>query len=447
MIDVLIIGGGFSGVAAAKKLHESGKTFQLIEARERLGGRVHTERFDEGLWLDLGGQWIGPTQDRMYELVREFDLKLFETYNEGINLLDLKGKIRKYTGLIPKMDPVSLVNLEMMIRKMEAMARKIDSASPWSNLKASKWDRMTLEQFVNRSSWTSAAYQVMKAGLETVYACEMNEISLLHALFYIKSGTSLDCLLNIKEGAQQHRIDGGMQRLVEEMAKPFQNKISVNEPILTISWNGEVKVSTPKGEYSAKKLILAVPPSVAQKIQFIPELPTRKKQVLERIPMGIAGKVLSVYEKPFWRSAGFSGQVVADDNTPFQTFFDVSPPDESYGVLLAFTLANRARDFFSLQDSEREALAISYFGQYFGAEAQKPLRYVDHNWVDEPWSMGCYAGIYGTGTWTNFQKSLAEPTGPIHWAGTETSDIWFGYIEGAVRAGERAASEIIDQHV
>jgi monoamine oxidase len=161
--------------------------------------------------------------------------------------------------------------------------------------------------------------------------------------------------------------------------------------------------------------------------------------------MGIVGKVTAIYQNPFWREKGFSGQVVADEHAPFQTLFDSSPADSSFGTLLGFCIANRARDFFAKEETTRKQLALETFAKYFGTEAANPVYYHDHCWADETWSKGCYAGIYPTGAWTNFQHELAKPFRNIHWAGTETSDIWYGYIEGAVRAGERAAGEILNR--
>lgn len=191
-------------------------------------------------------------------------------------------------------------------------------------------------------------------------------------------------------------------------------------------------------------MIVAVPPVLIQEIEFSPSLPLKKQQLMQKLSMGIVGKVFGVYEKPFWRNNGFSGQVVADENAPFQTLFDSSPADSSYGVLLAFCIANRAREFFSKNEQTRKKIALEYFQRYFGKEAAQPIYYTDHCWADEAWSKGCYAGLYPTGAWTNFQNELAKPTGSIFWAGTETSEVWYGYIEGAVRAGERAAQEVLN---
>ena len=345
--EVIIIGAGFSGIAAAKKLHEAGISFKILEARDRIGGRVYTNYLKEDLYVDLGGQWIGPTQDRMYELCKEYGISYFETYDEGKNILNLRGKIRTYTGIIPKMDPISLINLDILMRKMERMARQLTVHSPWSHPKAQKWDQMTLEAFLRKNSKTRSCYEVIKIGCETIFACELNEISLLHALFYIRSGTSLDCLINIKDGAQQHRIVGGMQSIAEAMVAPFHEKISFNCPVEKIIQGADhLEVISRENSFFAKRVILTVPPPLLKNIDFEPGLSTEKSQLLENYPMGRVGKCFMIYKAPFWRKDSYSGQVVSDDPLSHQTLFDCSPVDGKYGILMGFTIGNRADEYF-----------------------------------------------------------------------------------------------------
>jgi monoamine oxidase len=442
--DCIIIGGGFSGLAAARMLHKAGKNFILLEARDRLGGRVHTQYFDDGKYIDVGGQWVGPTQDRMYELASKYGMEWYETYNQGKNILDLNKVMKTYTGLIPKMDVASLINIDLILKRLDRLARQIPLERPWASVHAREWDSMSLERFVRKYCHTRNCYKVVRAGLETVYACELNEVSLLHALFYIRSGTNLKVLLSIQDGAQQHRMKGGMQSLAERIADSFTDSIRLNCPVMSVhQHSGGVTVNGEGFGYHAHRLIVAIPPVLISEIDFHPALPLFKQQLVQKLSMGIVGKVLGVYEKPFWRTNGFSGQVVADEHSPFQTLFDSSPADGQYGVLLAFCIANRARSFFSEDETTRRKAALENFVRYFGDEAAHPVHYSDHCWADEAWSKGCYAGLYPTGAWTNFQDELKRPFGNIHWAGTETSDRWYGYIEGAVRAGERAANEIL----
>lgn len=442
--DTVIIGAGFSGLAAARILQRHGLPFVLFEARDRVGGRTYTRRFDDGTYADLGGQWIGPTQDRMYALAKEYGVEWYPTYNQGLNILDLNRKIRTYTGLIPKMDAASLVNIDLVLRRLEAMARSINLESPWLSPKAKQRDSVSLEHFVRQACLTRNCYKVVRAGLETVYACELNELSLLHALFYIRSGSSLNGLLSIEGGAQQHRLKGGMQKLADKIAEPISDHIRLNQLINSIIYNSnEYTIEGSGVEIKARSVVIAIPPVVIPGIRFEPGLPIAKTQLFDKLSMGIVGKVLGIYPTPFWRTKGFSGQVVADEHGPFQTFFDASPADGSFGSLMAFCIADRARDFFGRPEPERQVIALEHFVKYFGDEAARPLRYIDHSWASEPWSRGCYAALYPTGAWTNFRDTLSRPVGRIFWAGTETSDVWYGYIEGAVRAGERAAEQVL----
>lgn len=440
MLDTIIIGGGFSGIAAARILHKTNKSFIVLEARERLGGRVYTKRFENGQYLDFGGQWIGPTQDRMYALCKEYGVDYYETYNQGYNILDFKGKVKKYKGLIPKIDIISLINLDWILRKMERMAKSVSSANPWTHPKALEYDRILLSDFIQKNCLTRVSHKVITYGLETVFACELHTISLLHALFYIKSGHNLNSLISIRDGAQQHRIVGGMQTLIEKIAVEFQSRILFNHPVESISQDQNiVKVAGAGFEFEAKNVIIAIPPPLAAEIEFSPKLTSQKAQLIRQISMGKVGKCFMVYEKPFWRNKNFSGQALADENSPFQTLFDSSPKNGEYGVILGFTIAERAGEFFKKTIDQRKQAMLQRLVDYFGEEANNPTAYHDYTMTDETWSRGCYAGLYPVGGWMNYRNAYSSTEGRIFWAGTEASDTWFGYIEGAVRAGEKAA--------
>lgn len=444
MKDVIIIGAGFSGLAAARVLQAQNVSFSILEARDRIGGRVYTKRFENGKYLDFGGQWIGPGQDRMYELCSEYGVGYYDTYNEGKHILDLNGKIKKYKGLIPKLDIISLVNLDWVMRKLERMAKNIDCSKPWTHPKAAKWDRMTLQDFLYKNCISKTCMKVITLALETVFASQPKDISLLHALFYFKSGRDLNTLINIQDGAQQHRIEGGMQTLAEKIASKFTDHIFFNHAVKEVEKT--VDGFCVKGgdfQIQGKKVIIAIPPPLAREIQFAPKLSVTKMGLLQKLEMGKVGKCFMVYKEPFWRKGGFSGQAFADENSPFQSIFDSSPKNGEYGVILGFTIADRSVGFFQHDKKKRETLMLEKLVSYFGEQAADPVFYEDFTMTDEAWSKGCYAALYPKATWIEYKNTLSESENSIIWAGTETSTEWFGYIEGAVRAGERAANEAI----
>ncbi len=443
IVQVAIVGGGFSGIAAAKKLHQAGISFLVLEARDRLGGRVFTKKFNEGFYLDLGGQWIGPTQDRMYSLCEELGVEHFETYNQGKNILDLGKKLKTYLGTIPKLDLISLINLDWIIRKLENLAKQIDPSSPWTHPKATFFDKQNLDEFLLKYAKTKPCYEVIRVGCETIFACDPHEISLLHALFYIRSGTSLDCLITIKNGAQQHRIKGGMQSLIEAMAKPFWNQIRFKSPVQRITYStNRVEIQGEDFRITSLSVILAVPPPLLSEIEFSPTLPQEKVGLLKRYPMGRVVKCFMIYEKPFWRAKGFSGQSVSDSKSPFQTLFDCSPADGGKGILMGFVIGRRADHFLAYDNEKRQKEMIEVLVRYFGEEASRPLAYQDFSMSDEKWSKGCYAGLMKENSWTEFKDIYRQAAPPLYFAGTEAAVRWHGYIEGAVLAGEDAADKI-----
>ena len=442
--DVIVVGAGFAGLTAAQQLLSAGLKIKILEARNRVGGRVHTHYLDKDTYVDLGGQWIGPTQDRIYALAHKLRVETFRTYNQGKNIISLNKKLKYYSGLIPKIDWPSLINIQWVITRLENMAEKVNLQQPWETPNAKALDQMTLASFLQTQLPFKNARKVIEAGLETVFACTTAEISLLHALFYIRSGTSLDYLLNIDNGAQQDRFIGGAQLVADRFADGFREHILLEAPVRQIVQETDrVLVKGEDFSFPAKKLIIAIPPTLAARIDYQPGLPAIRDQWTQRIGMGAVIKCYAIYEKPFWRTQGMSGQVVSDDNYFLQTVFDNSPNDNSKGMLMGFSLANRARELLEFPAAERSAIIKDTFVRFFGPEAAKMKYYIDKSWADEVWSRGCYVGIYPPGVWTGFKSVGSKPCGHIHWAGTETATEWNGYIEGAIQSGERVAAEIV----
>ncbi|HMQ07385.1 MAG TPA: FAD-dependent oxidoreductase [Saprospiraceae bacterium] len=442
---VIIIGAGMAGLSAGKILSAYNIPFEILEARDRTGGRIYTQYDEEAGILELGGQWIGPTQDEMYQLLEDFNLEVFPTYTEGKNLIAFNNRILQYSGLIPKVSIPVLLNIDFVIKDLNRNAMGIDIHQPWFHPKANWWDSITLQQYLHKKVWLSTALEILQAGLETVFGVNPSEISLLQVLFYIKSGKDLNVLFNIEGGAQQHRIKGGMGAVVDGIAKSFSSSIHLNHAVRSILKSGEgYQVNSDKVAFNCQRIILAIPPTLWSSIQFEPDLPTLKFQVMQRMPMGTVIKYYAMYKEPFWRKEGLSGIAVTDPTFPFQTVFDNTEPGAQGGKLMAFSIANRARALQIFDPEKRKETIIKHLATLFGDQANFPTHFVEQCWSTERWSRGCYAGMKTTGAWTAFKDILSQKVGGIHFAGTETSPIWNGYIEGAILSGKRAALEVVN---
>lgn len=441
MHDVIIIGAGFSGLEAARRL-APGHDVVVLEARSRAGGRVLTHRFANGDETDLGGQWVGPGQDRLYALIAEMGFATYPLWDKGEHVVRSGERLKRYRGTIPALPLPVLLDLNNALSRFEAMAAELDPAAPWSHPKAETWDRMTVADFLRRNAFTQGAREMFTIGIGAVFCAEPHELSLLHALFYARSGGSLDALLSVSGGAQQDRVHGGMGGLASAVAASLGDVVRYGEPVQDIDWDKDgVSVTTSRQSWRAKRVILAIPPSQALGIRFDPALPSNRDALWRRMPAGACIKCVAQYERPFWRERGLSGQAVGGD-LAVRVTFDNTEEGKDSGLLLGFIEGEEARRWSQVSPDTRREAVLDAFAGFFGDEARSPIDYADKDWTSDPWTRGCYASILGPGVWTTLGQDLREAIGPIHVAGTETAIHGFGYIEGALEAGARAADEV-----
>jgi len=447
MIDTLIIGAGLAGLSAARKLDRAGYVVQVLEARNRVGGRNVAQVLEDGNVLEMGGQWIGPTQTRMYELCEELGLEVYPTYNIGKNIIYTDGQVKMMGSgkdALPKLNIFELLDLGRTVKRLNKMAKSIDLNEPWNHPKAKEWDGQTFESWIRNSTFTNATKDYLRLIAEAVYSTESSDFSFLHFLFYTKAGKDIETLISVEEGAQQERVRGGTQQISQRLAASLGDKVALNSPIDKIEQE-ELGINIYSGSRSwkAKKVIVAIPPTLAGRINYDPPLPPNRDQLTQRIPMGSVIKIQVVYKTPFWRKHNLTGQAFSYEG-PAKVVFDNSPEGVEYGVLLCFMEANDGRQASEWSEEKRKNETIECLVRYFGKEARNFDAYYEKDWAAETYSRGCYGGHFTPGVWTAFGKYLRKPIGDIHWAGSETATEWNGYMEGAVRSGERAADEIMN---
>ena len=444
--DLVVIGAGLAGLSAARAAAAAGASVVVVEARDRVGGRVLNEDIGGGNVVEVGAQWIGPTQDRLAVLAAKLGVETFPTYGEGENVIEYGGRLRRYRGTIPRINPVVLLDVERAQRRLNRMARKVPLDAPWEAPDATALDGQTAATWMRRNLATRAGRMLLELGIEAVWAAQPEDMSLLHVLFYIHSAGGLEMLFDTDGGAQQDRFVGGSQRIPMLMAQELgRENVLLGAPVRMIR-RGEhgVTVEADGATVRARRAVVAVAPTLAGRIAYDPPLPGFRDQLTQRMPLGTVAKCMAIYDEPFWRAENLSGQGTSDAG-PVKLTFDNTPPTGAPGVLLGFLEGRQARELGRVHANERRAAVLDCFARLFGPRAGRPDAYVERLWADEEWSRGCYGCHMPTGAWTAYGPALREPIGPLHWAGAEYATVWNGYMDGAVRSGEAAAGAVLER--
>lgn len=460
--DVAVVGAGLAGLVAARLLLQNGVRPLVLEARDRVGGRLLNEEIGDGKVVEVGGQWIGPTQERIAALAAELGVDTFPTHDEGRHLIEMSGRLASYSGALTDariglgrelsraISPLALIDFEQARARLDRMARRVPLEAPWSAPKASDWDSQTFATWIRRNTRMAAARSLFELATEAVWAAEPADVSLLHVLFYAHSSGGFNMLIGTGGGAQQDRFHGGSQRIAQLLAEALgEERVRLRSPVRRIEHgDGGVVIHADRSAAElggltvrARRAIVAVPPTLAGRISYDPPLPARRDQLTQRMPQGTVIKTMAVYGHPFWREQGLSGQATSDG--PARVVFDNSPPDGSPGVLLGFLEGRLARQWGARAATERREAVLAGHARLFGERAMKPEHFIERVWSDEEWTRGCYGCLMTTGGWTEYGSALRTPIGLLHWAGAETATVWNGYMDGAVSSGERAASEVL----
>jgi len=442
VVDVAIVGAGLAGLTAASDLVRAGHSVVVLEARDRVGGRTLNHPVGRGEVVEVGGQWVGPAQTRILARARSLGVRTFKTYTAGAQIFDYKGKLTQFSGLIPPLPEPDASDFNQALGRIVSLESKVPLDRPWTAPDGNALDSQTFESFKLANTQTDGARFLIDLATEAVFAAEPRDLSCLHALFYFNSGTGIIFLTSTAGGAQDSRFVGGSQLISIRLAERLGRRVVLRAPVRRITQGQRgVVISSDAGSWSAKRAIVAIAPALAGRIDYEPSLPAQRDGLTQRVPQGSVIKYEAVYPTPFWRRAGLNGYANSD-RSPVGFTYDNSPPSGKPGVLLGFVVGRQARQLSLRSVSSRRNAVLASFARLFGAEAARPSQLIEYNWSAEPFTRGCYVGYMPPGVWSDFGAALRSPVGRLHWAGTETAEVFNGYMDGAVRSGERAAAEV-----
>jgi monoamine oxidase len=454
-VDVAVVGAGLAGLTAARALVAAGRSVLVLEARDRVGGRTFNHDIGGGHIAEAGGEFVGPTQDRILALATAVGVGTFDEYDTGKDIYQNGSTYLKYSdkgvlGTAPP-DPALVLDIVTLSQRIDAIAAKVNPAAPWTAPQAAQWDAMTLETWVRHNSLNhDGIMKILSPFAEALFGGEPRDVSFLFTVAYVAAAGdqthagTFERLFNVRGGAQQSRIVGGSQIISERVAADLGARVVLSSPVRSISQtNTGVVVSSDAMTVNAAQVIVAVPPPLAAQIGYDPVLPSARAQLLQRLPMGALMKVEAVYSTPFWRANNLTGQFLTNTG-PVGYAFDNSPPDGSVGVLAGFVGGTQHATYAPKTTAQRRTAVLNQYAAVFKDNRfLTPTEYFDMDWSTEQWSRGGPTALFGPGVLTTYGPALRAPVGRLHWAGTETSDFWQGYMDGAVRSGERAAAEAL----
>lgn len=437
-VDVVIVGAGFAGLCAAERLVSLGASVAVVEGRDRAGGRALSGEV-AGVTVDLGATWVARRHTAIRSLAEKVGCGTTPQFADGSNVLWMNGRRRTYKTTIPKISVMGLIDMARFQSAVTKLIATIDVDSAWSSPDANRLDSISFGEWLDQRHALSTTRALMTVLSKVQWGCTPGDVSMLHALRYIRAAGGIDHMLDVEGGQQQDRITESTQEIATRLADQLGDRVVLGAPVRRIAQDDTgVTVHTDTGEIAASYAIVTTAPAHRSDIEFQPPLPEKSVALTQTWRMGILSKAFVAYETPFWRADGLSGEAVTDTGTVFITF-DVSPDPGGPGVLMAFC-DPRVYDGFGPE--ARRDRVIEQLVELYGAKAATPIDFVDHRWGAEPFAPGGPNPAVPPYAMTTHGSALTEPHGRIHWAGSETGGEWAGTMNGAVLTGQRTAERI-----
>ena len=440
--DVVIVGAGATGLTIATDLEKAGFSTIVVEARDRVGGRLRTETVD-GAVLELGGQWVSPDQHALIATLDELGLETFPRYRDGESVyVDATGRATRFTGDLFPAAPATQAEIERLIAQLTALTDEVDPAAPWTHPRAAELDAQSFDAWLREHSDDAEARA--NVGLfiaEAMITKPSHAFSVLQALLMAASAGGFAHLVDA-DFILDRRVVGGLQQVPLLLAESLGDRVHLGQPVRRIDHTDDgVTVTTDDLVVRARRAVVAVPPNLYGRIEYRPPLPPVRQQMHQHLSLGLVIKVHAVYPTPFWRAAGLSGTAFS----PFQVAheaYDNSGFGEDSGTLVAFVAGETADRVLALAAEERRRVILDSLAAYFGDDARSPSVYFESDWVSEEWTGGAYAASFDIGGLARWGADLRMPVGPIRVASSDLAAEGYQHVDGAIRIGHEVAAEL-----
>jgi putrescine oxidase len=442
--DVVVVGAGVTGLTAATRLAAAGRSVVVLEARERIGGRLWTDVVD-GQMREIGGQWVSPDQTALLETLDELGLETYSRYRDGESLyITRDGDLRRFTGDIFPAGERTEQEITRLIEVLDGLTDEVDPAAPWAHPRAQELDRISFRGWLEQQTDDDEARDNIALFVaEAMLTKPAHTFSLLQALLMAASAGGFSNLVDA-DFILDKRVVGGLQQVPLRLAEQLgADSVRLGTPVRTIEWDESgVTVIGAGVQVRARHVVVAVPPNLYDRIQYVPALPRLRQQLQQHQSLGLVIKVHATYGSPFWRAAGLSGTAFS----PYQLVheaYDNTNHGESRGTLVGFVAAEQADALLGLSAEERRSRILESLAAYFGPEARRPVTYYESDWAAEEWTQGAYAASFDLGGLTRYGELQLQPVGPIRFGSSDLAGLGYQHVDGGIRVGRRLADDVI----
>lgn len=443
MFDCAIIGAGLAGLVAARHLTDRGLSVTVLEARDRVGGRVENKTLNDGSYVELGGQWIGPGFDSLLDIIEELGLETIGLPAEGNLVVRLRGQALAVPSLEeePALTPFEVSDLGQGLLRLRRLGERLRTDAAWRKANAA-WLNQDLRRWITTNLRTQGAQRRFSEVYEAAFGPMPKACTLIEGLHQVNSGPDLETMLASNGGLHQKRVEGGMATVAEALAARLGDAVRLNAEVVKVEHGQIAQLTLADGEVvEAKQVISTLPPRLAMALEHEPALPSWRAEAAEKVAPGNVIKAFLIYDKPFWRELGLSGQSSADEGAVRVTF-DTTADGAAKGHLMGFFEGADADSLSRRSVTLRERAFTDSVVRSFGEEGARPVAYLERDWASEKFTGGCHGAHFAPGVWTTNGPVLAAPEGVLHWAGAEYANRFNGYLEGAVRSGREVAAAV-----